>query len=349
MKIGIISPVWVPVPPPGYGGTERVVALEVEDLVSRGHDVTLFASGDSVTSANQRAIFDTPPDMTLMGDIWYDAIHAAFAGMATDEFDIIHDHNGPLGAAIAACARRTPTVQTLHGAWSHTARRFYDLVSDSIHLVAISERQRALNPDIRYAGVVHNGLDLETFEYKTEKQDYLAYIGRSAPDKGPAEAIDLARSVDMPLKMIVRRARMSAKPEEADEVDYWETEIEPRLGSDIEVYEFVAHEKKVEILANASAFIFPLNWEEPFGLTTIEAMACGTPVVARPMGALPEVVVDGETGYLRTTPDELTSALREVLAGAIDPAACRARVETEFSGAAMGAKYEALFEKILAE
>lgn len=349
MKIGIVAPVWLPVPPPGYGGTERVVALEVEELVARGHDVTLFASGDSTTSAQQRAIFATAPDMSLMGDVWYDAIHAVFAGRAASEFDIVHDHNGPLGAAVAACAGRTPTVQTLHGPWTPTAKRFYGLVDDAIHLVAISERQRSLNPDVRYAGVVHNGIDITTFSYTTEKQDYLAYIGRSAPDKGPAEAIDLARRVDMPLKMIVRRTRMNAKPEEADEVDYWEHEIEPRLGADIEVYEFVPHERKVEILANARAFVFPLNWEEPFGLTTIEAMACGTPVVARPMGALPEVVADGETGFLRSSPDELTVALRDVLAGAIDSAACRARVETEFSGAAMGAKYEAVFEKILAQ
>jgi glycosyltransferase involved in cell wall biosynthesis len=347
MKIAVIAPIWLPVPPIGYGGTERVVALEVDELVARGHEVTLFASGDSGTRATVRSVFDRSPDMSLMGDIWYDAIHAAFAGVDTSEFDIVHDHNGPLGAAIAAASNRTPTAQTLHGPWTENAKRFYDLVDERVHLVAISERQRSLNPTARYAGVVHNGIDVATYEYRADKQDYLAYIGRAAPDKGPAEAIDLARRVDMPLKMIVRRTRLNAKPEEADEVDYWDAEIAPRLGEDIEVFEFVPHEVKVDLLANARAFVFPLNWEEPFGLTTIEAMACGTPVVARPMGALPEVVVDGETGFLCDTMDDLEAGLRTVLDGAIEPAKCRARVEQAFSAQSMADGYESIFAKLL--
>jgi len=346
VKIAVIAPVWLPVPPIGYGGTERVVALEVDELSARGHDVTLFASGDSTANANLRSAFDTAPDMSLMGDVWFDAIHAAFAGIDTESFDVVHAHNGPIGAALAAANHRTPTAHTLHGPWTENARRFYRLVHERVHLVAISERQRALNPDVRYAGVVHNGIDLEVYRYSETKQDYLAYIGRSAPDKGPAEAIDLARTVDRPLKMIIRRARMQAKPEEADELDYWDAEIVPRLGDDIEIFEFVPHEVKVDILANAAAFVFPLNWEEPFGLTTIEAMACGTPVVARPMGALPEVVADGETGFLRSGFDEMTAALRSILGGAIDPAKGRARVEDAFSTRAMVDGYESLFTAI---
>jgi glycosyltransferase involved in cell wall biosynthesis len=346
MRIAVIAPVWLPVPPVGYGGTERVVSLEVEELVRRGHDVTLFASGDSRTAAELRSVFPTAPDMSLMGDVWYDAIHAAFAGADLDDFDIVHDHNGPIGAAMAAAANRTPTFQTLHGPWSDNARRFYGLVDDRIHLIAISERQRALNPDVRYAGVVHNGIDLDIYEYGEDKQDYLAYIGRAAPDKGPAEAIDLARRVGLPLKMIVRRTRLHAKPEEADELDYWDTEVAPRLGEDIEVFEFVPHEVKVDLLRHARAFIFPLNWEEPFGLTTIEAMACGTPVVARPMGALPEVVTEGETGFLRSSMDDMTTALQAVLDGAIEPAKCRARVEAAFSTSSMVDGYEAVFSSV---
>ena len=215
-----------------------------------------------------------------------------------------------------------------------------------MHLVAISERQRLDYPSIPYAGVVHNGIDVTSYTYVEQKDDYLVYVGRAGPDKDPARAIDLARAVGLPIKMIVRRARMANKPGEPDELEYWNREIAPRLGPDVEIFDTVPHEQKVELLAHATAMIFPINWPEPFGLVMVEAMACGTPVVTCPVGAAPEIVVHGVTGFVRADDAGMIDGIRRVVAGEIDPAACRARVEEHFSALAMTGRYERIFERL---
>lgn len=340
MRIALIAPVWYPVPPTGYGGTELVVALLAEQLVEAGHDVTLYASGGSQTKARLVSPLENPPDPRLLGNAWYDACHALAAYLDVDEYEIVHDHAAVMGPALGALRRgRPPVVHTLHGPWTDEARRLYGLVAAHVHLVAISEAQRRDNPDIRYAGTVPNGIDLDAYPFRTDKGEHLVYIGRANPDKGPADAITMARRAGMPLKMILKRTEPSERA-------YFDDAVAPLLGSDVELFESVAHDVKVDLLGRARAMIFPIRWPEPFGLVMAEAMACGTPVVTTNWGAAPELVDDGVTGFRRDSYAELVDALG--LVGDLDPAACRARVEEHFSAEAMVQGYERVYEQVLA-
>jgi glycosyltransferase involved in cell wall biosynthesis len=229
-------------------------------------------------------------------------------------------------------------VHTLHGPWTESARRFYALVHERIHLVAISNTQRQDNDKLRYAGMVYNGIDLAAYPFRAQKEDFLVYVGRANPDKGPARAIEVARRAGLPLAMIVKKA-------EPFERSYWDEMVVPLLTDDVDVYEAVAPDVKADLLARARAMVFPIDWPEPFGLVMVEAMACGTPVVARPAGAAVEIIVDGETGFLRESIDDLAHAVQEV--DRCDPAACRSRVEQHFSADRMVDGYERLFERIV--
>ncbi len=339
MKIAQIAPPWFPVPPTGYGGVELVVASITEGLVARGHDVTLFAHADSKTTATLVSPMIDAPHPALLGGTWYDALHAAAAYLEIgNDFDVVHDHSGIVGPALGALRDgNPPVVHTLHGPWTEPAKRYYALLAEYIHLVAISEAQRADNPDVRYAGVVHNGIDLDSYPFQAEKDDFLVYIGRANPDKGPTLAIEVARRAGLPLAMVVKR-------NEPFELAYWDEVVAPMLNSEVEVFEAITHQHKVDLLGRARAMVFPIQWPEPFGLVMAEAMACGTPVVACPAGAAVELVDDGITGYLRTSLDDLVWAVGQV--GGCSPQACRTRAEDRFSAEAMVTGYEQLFERI---
>jgi glycosyltransferase involved in cell wall biosynthesis len=231
-----------------------------------------------------------------------------------------------------------PVVHTLHGPWTELTRRYYALIHDHVHLVAISEAQRADNPDVKYAGVVHNGIELDDYVFRAEKDDFLIYIGRANPDKGPGIAIEVARRAGLPLAMVIKK-------NEPFERTYWDEIVAPLLNDEVEVYEAISHEKKVDLLSRARAMVFPIQWPEPFGLVMAEAMACGTPVVACPAGAAVELVENGITGYLRDGVDDLVDAVASV--GNCSPVACRERVEARFSAEAMVIGYERLFAEIL--
>jgi glycosyltransferase involved in cell wall biosynthesis len=343
VRIAEIAPPWFPVPPPGYGGVELVVALLADGLVRAGHDVTLFASGGSRSAARVVSPMVDPPDRSLVGNEWVDAHHAvaAYLAIQNDSFDLVHDHSGIAGPALGALLRGHPAVvHTLHGPWHTLAREYYAVVAPHIHLVAISDAQRRANPEARYAGVVHNGIDLDAYPYRSTKDDFLVFIGRATPDKGPVLAIEVARRAGLPLAMVVKR-------NEPFERRYWDEFVAPMLHDEVEVYEEVTHEGKVDLLARAKGMIFPIQWPEPFGLVMIEAMACGTPVVACPVGAAVEVVEDGVTGFLRKSVEGLSDAVAAL--DRCSPAACRDRVESRFSAATMVAKYEQVFERVLTE
>jgi glycosyltransferase involved in cell wall biosynthesis len=338
VKIAQIAPPWFTVPPRGYGGIELVVALLTDGLVERGYDVTLFASGGSETKANLVTPLADPPDPALLGNSWFDTYHSAYAYLDIDRsFDVVHDHSGIPGPAIGAVRGGVPIVHTLHGAWIEPARRLYHLLGDVVHLVAISAAQRADNPDLRYAGVVHNGIGLDLYPFIEEKDDFLVWVGRSNPDKGPTIAIEVARRAGLPLAMVVKR-------NEPFERSYWDEIVAPLLHEEVEVYEGISHERKVDLLGRARAKVFPIQWPEPFGLVMVEAMACGTPVVACPAGAAVELVEEGVTGYLRVSIDDLVHAVQMV--DACSPAACRARVAMHFSADAMVAGYERIYEAV---
>jgi glycosyltransferase involved in cell wall biosynthesis len=340
MHIAVVAPVWFPVPPTGYGGIELVVSLLADGLVDAGHDVTLFASGGSHTKGKLISPMAEAPDPRELGNPWYDGFHALSSYTQLGDVDVVHDHAGVIGPICGAMlGGRPPVVHTLHGPWTEATRLLYSIVSERVHLVAVSDAQRVDNPNVQYTATVHNGIDLDTYPYRAGKDDFLVYIGRANPDKGPKEAIAIARRAGLPLQMILKRS-------EVPEREYFTHEIEPLLASDVELHENVSHETKVDLLGRAQAMIFPIRWPEPFGLVMVEAMACGTPVVTTNWGAAPELVEDGVTGFRRDGDDDLVDALAHV--GQLDPAACRKRVEDLFSGPAMVRGYERVYEQVAA-
>lgn len=340
MRIAQIAPPWVAVPPKGYGGIEWIVSLLADGLVDRGHEVTLFATGDSETRASLEYAFDVAPGPAFNNSIWHDTVHQLRAHLDPGRFDLIHQHTYWAGL-VAGMLVDVPVVHTLHRSFTDEMRRVYELVADRMWFVAISEDQRSHMPELRYAGVVHNGIDLSMYPFREEKEDFLLFIGRSHPDKGPRRAVDAAAAAGLPLVMAVKSA-------ESIEQEHWEDEVKPALPEGTRVMREIPHEEKVDLLQRARALLFPIDWDEPFGLVMIEAMACGTPVVATPRGAVPEVVVDGETGFVVPV-DGYADAAAEAIkrAGDLDPRALRRRVEDRFSAEAMVKAYEAAYRRIL--
>jgi len=339
MRIALIAPPWYPVPPTGYGGIEWVVALLADGLTDRGHDVTLFAPSGSTTRARLVSPLGESPPPESIGNPWYEASHAVSAYEHGDEFDLLHDHTGPVGVSIGALTE-CPIVHTLHGPFTPEALMLYGRIARHLWFVAISESQRSLGPpDLRWAGVVYNGIATERYPYREDKEDFLFFLGRADEEKAPDLAVEAARRAG-------RRLVMCATRKNERERSYWAERVEPLLGDDVEVYGECSHEQKADLLARATALLFPIQWPEPFGLVMTEAMACGTPVVAWHNGAVPEVIDDGVTGFVVESMDELVRAIGRV--GELDPRAARARVEERFSAAAMVTGYERAYERVLA-
>lgn len=338
LRIALVAPPWLPVPPLGYGGTERVISLLADGLVEQGHDVTLYAAAGSVTTARLVTPLPVPP--RLIGSAPDDDVfHTVQAFLADGEFDIIHDHTS-LGPAFAALMPDgPPVVHTLHGPWTPGVRRKLGLLHERVHLVAISHSQKSMNPDVRYAGVVHNGVDIHTHPFCADKEDFLVFLGRSNREKAPELAIDVAQAAGLPLTMIVKRS-------EPAEWEYWNDVVEPRLDGSITVMEQPPHATKVDLLGRARALMCPIDWPEPFGLVFAEALACGTPVITRPLGAAPEIVVHGVSGFLCDTPQQMLDAVEQ--AKHLSPAACRRRVTEHFSGSAMVRGYEEVYAEVIA-
>lgn len=338
LRIAMVAPPWFELPPVGYGGIESVVADLVDALVARGHEVTLVGAGCNGTRAQRFVqVFPEPPSQRL-GEAMPEVLHAAAAARAVEglDVDLVHDHccAGPL----LARGRRTPTVVTAHGPVTGEVGDYYRYLGDSIELVAISDAQRRLNPDLNWVGRVHNAIDVGTFPYREDKDDYVLFLGRFNPDKGAHLAIDAARRAG-------RRIVLAGKLNEAAEKAYFEAEIRPRLGRDAEYVGEADATTKRELFSGARCLVFPIQWEEPFGMVMIEAMACGTPVVATRRGSVPEVVADGETGYVVDDLEDLPA--RIVAAEELSPAACRRHVRDRFDLPVLAEGYERVYRTLV--
>ena len=334
LKIAIIAPTWFAVPPTGYGGIELVVSLLADGLVDAGHDVTLFASGDSLTKANLSYIFEEAPS-ELIGRSLPEIRHALACYERADEFDVINDHSGIPAAALGGLVQ-TPVLHTVHGPLdTHETQHAYGAIAEvapGVGLISISENQRRPMPDLPWAATIPNAIDLSLYPSKPHKGDYLLFLGRFSPDKGAHRAIAVAMELGLPLKM-------AGKNREPKERQYFAELIEPHVGhGGIEYLGEVSHGEKVELLQDARATLFPIEWEEPFGLVMIEAMACGTPVIATRHGAVPEVIEDGVSGIIVDSYREMGAALEQ--ADALDPAECRRYVEERFAPERMVRDYE---------
>ena len=342
MRIAQVCPPWLAVPPKGYGGIEWVVALLADGLVEAGHDVTLFATGDSVTKANLEFVYEQAPGSKAINDIVLDTTHTLFALRdARERFDVLHLHS-PFSALAAGVETGVPAVHTLHGSFTPDMNRLYSYVADRAWFVAISEAQKGFNGSLRYAGVVYNGIDMDFYALQEEKEDFVLFLGRAAPEKGWLRAIETAKRAGQHLVSAVKIAHWTEEEE-------WEQHIKPALPSDFEVMGEITQEEKVDLLRRAKAVLFPIDWPEPFGLVMTEAMACGTPVIGTPRGSVPEVIADGQTGWIVGVEDYVEQAAERLgRLSEIDPHVCRERVQRLFSKEAMVAGYERVFEKVIA-
>ena len=339
MRIAQVCPPWLAVPPKGYGGIELVVALLADGLAESGHDVTLFATGDSSSKARLEFVYEQAPGSKLINDPILDTTHALFALRdARERFDVLHVHS-PFSALAGAIETGVPVVHTLHGSFTGWMKRLYGLISDRAWYVAISEAQKGFNGDLRYGGVVYNGIDMDLYAMREDKEDFVLFLGRAAPEKGWRRAIDTAKLAGERLVSAVKIAHPTEEQE-------WEENIEPVLPSDFEVMGEITQEEKVDLLRRAKAVLFPIDWPEPFGLVMTEAMACGTPVIATPRGSVPEVIDDGVTGWIVDVEDyPAQAAERMTRLSEIDPHACRRRVDRLFSKGAMVKGYERVFAR----
>ncbi|WP_433208395.1 glycosyltransferase family 4 protein [Nocardia sp. CA-107356] len=341
----MVVPPYFDVPPKAYGGVEAVVADLVDALVARGHDVTLFGAGEPGTKAKFVPVWDRALPERL-GDPFPEVVHALKVRRAIEQIattsgvDLVHDHTfaGPLNAP-AYLDLGLPTVVTVHGPVDEgDSRRYYRELGREVSLVAISDRQRELAPDLNWVGRVHNALHVDQWPFQVDKGDYALFLGRFTAAKGPHLALQAAHAAGIPLVL-------AGKCSEPLEQAYFEKEVRPLLTERDHLFGMADAVAKRKLLAGARCLLFPIDWEEPFGMVMIEAMVCGTPVVALRGGAVAEVVVDGVTGRICDDPSELPAAIAEVRD--LDPAACRAHVEAYFGAGPLGRGYEQVYHRLL--
>jgi glycosyltransferase involved in cell wall biosynthesis len=333
LSIAVVAPPWFEIPPAGYGGIEVLCADLVDALVDRGHDVLLIGAGDHGTRGRFVATGPTP-DPTRLGEGLPEVMHVAAAAKVIEEagVDVVHDHTcaGPL----LAFGRRQPTVMTAHGPVIGELGEYYRRLSADAALVAISDAQRAGAPQLPWRATVPNAVDVNRHVFSDSKDDFVLFLGRVSPEKAPDLAIQAARAAGRELVAAV-------KCNEPPEVMYYEQRVEPLIGPDVTWLVNPPQHDKLELLARARCLVFPIQWEEPFGLVMTEAMASGTPVVALRRGSVPEVVVHGVTGYICDDVEEFPAAIEAC--GDLDPAACRQHVIDRFSPAVMAERYERLY------
>lgn len=347
MKIALLAPIAEKVPPRTYGGVETVVYTLAEELHKRGHDVTLFAAGDSEVSCKLIPIAEksigSKMDIATREALTLGAIAEAVGHIRREKFDIVHNHTG-WHALLLKTLIPCPIVTTLHGALNdkqENAKRERRMFSEFRlqPYISISKAQRRYAPLLRYSATIYHGIPAERFNPSYEPGKYLAFLGRFSPQKGPREAIRIAKATGSVLKMAGKINDF--------ERDYFDREIKPHIdGKQIIFLGEVDHTQKVKLLRGAKALLSPIHWDEPFGLVNVEAYACGTPVIGMRRGSLPELIEHGKTGYLCRTVNEMITAVGRL--DKIDRHACREYVERKFSVERMINAHEQLFRRLTA-
>jgi len=345
VRIAQIAPPFETVPPTRYGGTERVVSTLTEELVRRGHDVTLFASGDSTTTARLVPIVDSAlwrhPHYQDFTAFW--AIALGKLARQAGRFDIVHNHLDFV-AFPQARGLPCPMVSTVHGRLDLAELApLYEEFSD-VPLISISDAQRRPVPRANWVATIHHGINLDAFTFNPHPGRYLAFLGRITPDKGLDTAIRVARRAGMPLRIAAREPLTIRGDQNTDaDWDYYTGVIKPMLREpNVEFIGEVGGTEKDGFLNNAAALLFPIRWPEPFGLVMAEALACGTPVVAFREGSVPEVIDHGRTGFIASDEDRLVQAIRQL--ASIDRERCRAEAVRRFSAGRMTEQYERVYE-----
>jgi glycosyltransferase involved in cell wall biosynthesis len=345
LRIAMLAPPWITVPPPGYGGVESVVDSLTEALVRRGHAVTLFCAPGSKSTAKVMALLDVPHPDEIERSL-YEADHVARAfelidGASSGErFDVVHDHCGFTSLAMAD-RLRTPLVHTLHGQFTAQTGAFYARHGHKGALIAISRAQLAGAPaGLRPLAMIPNPIAVANWPLQRKKDDYLLWVGRMTADKGPHRAIEAARLAGRPLVLagVVQPGQQA----------FFKREVAPHVdGKAVRFVGEVTGARKLSLFSRASALLMPIRWEEPFGMVMIEALAGGTPVIAFDEGAAPELIVDGETGFI--VADEAAMAAAVPRLADISPAACRTWVIDHCDVDTVAAAYESAYRSVALE
>ena len=341
MRIAQIAPLWERVPPPTYGGIELVVGLLTDELVRRGHDVTLFASGDSITLAKLASVHAQALrlDPQVKECQIYEMLQLATVYERAAEFDLIHSHVG-CAALPYAMLSKTPTVHTLHGIFTHDNEKMFTYAKNQSY-VSISHSQREARLELNCLATVYNGIDVSSHKFfpTPDTPAYLAFLGRISPEKGPHHAIEIAKATGIPLKM-------AGKIDPVD-VEYFDREIKPHI--DGELIQFLGeadHQMKNNLMGRAIATLFPITWREPFGLVMVESMAAGTPAIAMNLGSVPEVITHGRSGFIVNNIEECIAAVENI--SAISRQETRDYVSQHFGIDRMVTDYEIVYRDLLA-
>lgn len=347
MKIAIVAPPYIKIPPDGYGGIETVAHQLTEGLIRRGHNVTLFTIGESRSSAEmywvfereQRAKLSDEPS-SFLNTAMTQTLASYLEIARRRDFDIVHDHTWKEGLA-SAHFLDMPVAHTIHSPLDEENRKFYRLFINSrkIHFVSISKFQQKCLPGLNYAGNVYNAIELEHFPFSEEKEDFLLWLGRFNEEKAPHLACEAA-------KILQKKLILIGKLREEKEKEYFDEKVKPYLNDKIKYIGELAEERK-KYFMSAQAFLNPIQWDEPFGLVLIEAMACGTPVVSFKRGSIPEIVKDGVTGFVVDTFDDFLGSIKRV--NELNPKELREYVSSNFSSEAMVNGYERVYRNILGQ
>ncbi len=340
MRIAQIAPLHEAVPPKLYGGTERVVSFLTEELVALGHDVTLFASGDSVTEARLEAIWPRALrlDPAIRDPIAPHMLLMEAVRRQADDFDVLHFHVDYWPFSLFG-RQRTPFVTTLHGRLDLAELQPIFNTFPNVPVVSISDSQRRPLPQARFVETVYHGLPAELLTPQRKEPEYLAFLGRIAPEKGPDRAIRIARACGLPLKI-------AAKVDRVDQV-YFDTVIRPMLGDGVELIGEIGDAQKPDFLSGAIGLLMPIDWPEPFGLVMIEAMACGTPVVAFNRGSVPEIMDEGISGFIVEDEHGAIAAVNKLYT--LSRAKVRQTFETRFTARRMAEDYLKVYRSLAGE